>query len=138
MVADRPGFLVNRVLAPYLNEVGYLLDDGATVEAIDRALVKFGMPMGPCRLLDEIGFDVAEHVSREMERAFGDRMRPSDAVARLREDGRLGRKNGRGFYRYDRGRDKGVDPAIAEALPRASDGAAPDGEQIRRAVKNLE
>jgi 3-hydroxyacyl-CoA dehydrogenase/enoyl-CoA hydratase/3-hydroxybutyryl-CoA epimerase len=132
MVADRPGFLVNRLLAPYLNEVGYLLDDGATVEAIDGALVKFGMPMGPCRLLDEIGFDVAEHVSREMEKAFGERMQPSGAVARLREDGRLGRKNGRGFYRYDRGRDKGVDPAIAEALPRASDGAAPDGEQIRQ------
>jgi len=131
MVADRPGFLVNRLLAPYLNEVGYLLDDGATVEAIDRALVKFGMPMGPCRLLDEIGFDVAEHVSREMEKAFGDRMQPSDAVARLREDGRLGRKNGRGFYRYDRGREKGVDPAITEALPRAGDAMPPDSEQIR-------
>lgn len=132
MVADRPGFLVNRLLAPYLNEVGYLIDDGATVEAIDRALVKFGMPMGPCRLLDEIGFDVAEHVSHEMEKAFGERMQPSDAVTRLREDGRLGRKNGRGFYRYDRSREKGVDPSIAETLPRASDAAAPDGEQIRQ------
>lgn len=131
MVADSPGFLVNRLLAPYLNEVGYLLDDGATVENLDRALVKFGMPMGPCRLLDEIGFDVAEHVSREMEKAFGERMQPSDAVARLREDGRLGRKNGRGFYRYDRGREKGVDPVIAETLAKPSGGAAPDGDQIR-------
>lgn len=132
MVADRPGFLVNRLLAPYLNEVGYLLDDGATVEAIDRALVKFGMPMGPCRLLDEIGFDVAEHVSHEMEKAFGERMQPSDPVGQLREDGRLGRKNGRGFYLYDKGREKGVDPAVEQTLSRSGQGAAPDSEQIRQ------
>ncbi len=117
LVADHPGFLVNRLLAPYLNEVGFLLEEGAGVAAIDEVLTKFGMPMGPCRLLDEIGFDIAEHVAREMERAFGERMRPSSAVARLKEDGRLGRKNGRGFYLYNGGRAQGVDREVARILP---------------------
>ena len=117
LVADRPGFLVNRLLAPYLNEAGYLLEDGAGVAAIDRALVEFGMPMGPCRLLDEVGFDVAEHVAREMERAFGERMRPAPVVSALKEDGRLGRKNGRGFYAYAKGKQQGVDREIARRLP---------------------
>jgi 3-hydroxyacyl-CoA dehydrogenase/enoyl-CoA hydratase/3-hydroxybutyryl-CoA epimerase len=117
LVADRPGFLVNRLLAPYLNEAGYLLEDGAGVAEIDRALVEFGMPMGPCRLLDEVGFDVAEHVAREMERAFGERMRPAPVVSALKEDGRLGRKNGRGFYAYAKGKQQGVDREIARRLP---------------------
>ncbi len=130
LVADRPGFLVNRLLAPYLNEVGYLLEEGATVGAIDQAIVQFGMPMGPCRLLDEIGFDVAEHVSREMVKAFGERMRPSGVLGRLREEGRLGRKNGRGFYRYEKDRARGVDPAVEKALKRAP-GSPPAADEIR-------
>ncbi len=116
LVADRPGFLVNRLLGPYLNEAGYLLEDGAGVAEIDRALTEFGMPMGPCRLLDEVGFDVAQHVAREMERAFGERMRPAPIVGALKEDGRLGRKNGRGFYAYAKGKSQGVDREIQRRL----------------------
>jgi len=125
LVADRPGFLVNRLLGPYLNEAGYLLEDGAGVAKIDRALAEFGMPMGPCRLLDEVGFDVAEHVAREMARAFGDRMRPAPVVSALKEDGRLGRKNGRGFYVYSKGKQQGVDREVQRRFP-GKDEISPD------------
>jgi 3-hydroxyacyl-CoA dehydrogenase/enoyl-CoA hydratase/3-hydroxybutyryl-CoA epimerase len=130
LVADRPGFLVNRLLAPYLNETGYLLQEGAPVETVDKALLEFGMPMGPCRLLDEIGFDVAEHVAREMEGAFGERMCPADVVRALREDGRLGRKNGRGFYTYQSGRQRGVDREVARSLGANASGKPPGTEEI--------
>ena len=116
LVADRPGFLVNRLLGPYLNEAGYLLEQGAAVADVDRVLTEFGMPMGPCRLLDEVGFDVAQHVARELERAFGERMKPSPVVGLLTGDGRLGRKNGRGFYSYSRGRQGGVDRDVSRLL----------------------
>jgi 3-hydroxyacyl-CoA dehydrogenase / enoyl-CoA hydratase / 3-hydroxybutyryl-CoA epimerase len=117
VVADSPGFLVNRLLGPYLAEAGRLIEEGVPIEAIDRALVAFGMPMGPCRLLDEIGFDVARHAGREMAAAFGDRLAPSGVLDRLIEEGRLGKKNGRGFYRYEDGRSKGVDPEVGAAVP---------------------
>jgi len=116
LVGDRPGFLVNRLLGPYLNETGYLLEEGAGVAEIDRVLTEFGMPMGPCRLLDEVGFDVAQHVAREMERAFGERMTPSTVIGRLTEDGRLGKKNGRGFYAYTKGKQQGVDRDVQRIL----------------------
>lgn len=131
IVADRPGFLVNRLLGPYLNEAGYLLEAGSNVVSIDGALLEFGMPMGPCRLLDEVGFDIAEHASRELASAFGSRFAPSGVVEALREDGRLGRKNGRGFYLYEDGREKGVDPAISSLLQDTrTDGAAPAQDDI--------
>ena len=113
LVADRPGFLVNRLLAPYLNEAGFLLEEGHSTEEIDGALEAFGMPMGPLRLLDEIGFDVAGHASREMAAAFGDRMRPSGVLEKMIGDARLGRKNGLGFYRYREGKARVADPAVA-------------------------
>jgi 3-hydroxyacyl-CoA dehydrogenase/enoyl-CoA hydratase/3-hydroxybutyryl-CoA epimerase len=116
LVEDRPGFLVNRLLGPYLNEAGYLLEQGAGVAEVDRVLSEFGMPMGPCRLLDEIGFDVARHVAREMERAFGERMKPSPVVELLTEGGRLGRKNGRGFYAYPKGKQGAVDREVSRIL----------------------
>jgi 3-hydroxyacyl-CoA dehydrogenase/enoyl-CoA hydratase/3-hydroxybutyryl-CoA epimerase len=132
LVADRPGFLVNRLLSPYLNETGYLLDGGADVLSIDGALEEFGMPMGPCRLLDEIGLDVADHVSAEMERAFGKRMRPAGVVDGLRGEGLLGRKNGRGFYRYEGGQLKDVEPVVAKRYSGQVGADAPDAEEIRQ------
>lgn len=134
LVTDTPGFLVNRVLAPYLNEAGFLLEAGAPVEEVDDVLTDFGMPMGPCRLLDEIGFDVAEHVAGQMEEAFGERLRPSPIIGLLRQEGRLGRKNGRGFYTYRNGHPKGVDREVQRALgevAHASGEQAPDAAEIR-------
>ena len=132
LVADRPGFLVNRLLAPYLNEAGYLLEAGASVDSIDHALEEFGMPMGPCRLLDEVGLDVAEHVSGEMERAFGERMRAAGVVDGLRQEGLLGRKNGRGFYRYEAGRPKEVEPAVEKRYPGSRGAEVPGADEIRQ------
>jgi 3-hydroxyacyl-CoA dehydrogenase / enoyl-CoA hydratase / 3-hydroxybutyryl-CoA epimerase len=116
IVRDGAGFLVNRVLAPYLNEAGWLLADGATVERIDRALTAFGMPMGPLRLLDEIGLDVARHAGGVMHAAFGDRLAPAPPLLALEPTALLGRKVGQGFYRYDGERSKGVNPALGAAF----------------------
>ena len=129
VVADRPGFLVNRLLGPYLNEAGHLLDEGVSVEAIDSALLEFGMPMGPCRLLDEIGFDVALHAGREMAAAFGVRLSPPKVLDQMIEDGRLGRKNGRGFYLYENGKSTGVDPTLDSLI--ALSAGATSGAEIR-------
>jgi 3-hydroxyacyl-CoA dehydrogenase/enoyl-CoA hydratase/3-hydroxybutyryl-CoA epimerase len=131
VVKDGPGFLVNRVLAPYLNEAGYLLEEGAGVRSVDQAISSFGMPMGPCRLLDEVGLDVARHVGREMEAAFGERMKPAGVVDELLEDGRLGKKSGLGFYVYDDGEEKKVDPDLRRMLPRPEE-TPPDAPEIRR------
>ena len=116
VVNDGPGFLVNRILAPYLNEAGWLLADGARIEDIDRALVDFGMPMGPLRLLDEVGLDVARHAAAVMYEAFGDRMRPAPPLAAMAQTDRLGRKGGLGYYRYENDREKGPDPAVYALL----------------------
>ena len=131
VVEDGPGFLVNRLLAPYLNEAGYLLEEGAGVRSVDQALSDYGMPMGPCRLLDEVGLDVAHHVAGVMAEAFGDRMKPAGIVDRLLEDGRVGKKGGLGFYVYDDGRQKKVDPELKKVLPRPEE-APPGADEVRR------
>lgn len=115
VVNDGPGFLVNRLLAPYLNEAGWLLAEGASIEAIDRALLDFGMPMGPLRLLDEVGLDVSRHAASVLYEAFGDRMLPAPPLVKLGETARLGKKGGRGFYRYQ-GKDEEVDTEIYSEL----------------------
>ncbi len=116
IVNDGPGFLVNRVLTPYLNEAGYLLAEGAAIAEVDAALVAFGMPMGPLRLLDEVGLDIARHAGETMHEAFGERLAPSPALEALEGTGRLGRKNGRGFYTYKDGKEHHPDPSIYDEL----------------------
>jgi 3-hydroxyacyl-CoA dehydrogenase/enoyl-CoA hydratase/3-hydroxybutyryl-CoA epimerase len=111
IVNDGPGFLVNRVLTPYLNEAGYLLAEGAAIAEVDAALLAFGMPMGPLRLLDEVGLDIARHAGETMHEAFGERLAPAPALAALEGTERLGRKNGRGFYTYENGREE-LEPVI--------------------------
>jgi 3-hydroxyacyl-CoA dehydrogenase/enoyl-CoA hydratase/3-hydroxybutyryl-CoA epimerase len=104
---DSPGFIVNRILTPYLNEAGVLLGEGLPVEAVDRTMKKFGMPMGPLELLDQVGLDVAAHVSRSVAPAFGERLKPHPALPKLSELGCLGQKTGKGFYVY-KGKKKSV------------------------------
>jgi 3-hydroxyacyl-CoA dehydrogenase/enoyl-CoA hydratase/3-hydroxybutyryl-CoA epimerase len=116
VVQDQPGFWVNRILAPYLNEAGRLLEEGVPIETLDRTMVQFGFPVGPLTLLDEVGLDVAEKSSRVLHQAFGDRLAPMAGLQRLVEDGRLGRKNGRGFYRYQHGKRQGPDPTVYRVL----------------------
>ena len=115
VVEDRPGFLVNRCLAPYLNQAAALLLEGHAPEAIDRAAREFGMPMGPCRLLDEIGFDIALKVSATLEAAFPDRLRANPLLAAMATAGALGQKSGGGIYGQD-GRGPGPGRAIVATL----------------------
>ena len=116
VVADRPGFWVNRILAPYLNEAGHLLMEGTPIEAIDRTMTRFGFPVGPIALLDEVGLDVAGKGGGVMHKAFGERLAPADAITRMLADKRLGRKSGRGFYRYENDKKAGVDPQVYRLL----------------------
>lgn len=116
VVADRPGFWVNRILSPYMNEAGYLVAEGAAIDAVDRVMTRFGFPVGPLALLDEVGIDVADKASNVMYRAFGDRLKPAPVVDALIADNRLGRKNGRGLYGYEKGKKKGPDPAVYRLL----------------------
>lgn len=132
VTTDGPGFLVNRVLGACLNEAGHMLDDRFEAPAVDRAWTRFGMPMGPYRLFDEIGLDVAHHAGASLAAALGDRMAPAPAVAALVEAGRIGRKGGLGFYRYDGGRARGFDPGVYQAIGQGSGARrAPDAREVR-------
>lgn len=113
---DGPGFIVNRILGPYMNESGFLLEEGNSIESLDKAMVDFGMPMGPMALLDEVGIDVAAKVAGILSEAFGARMQKSGVVEKLYADGRHGKKNGKGLYVYDDGKRKGPDASVYKAL----------------------
>lgn len=117
VVRDRAGFYVNRILAPYLSEAVHLLEEGVAIDRIDQALVRFGFPVGPFKLLDEVGIDITAKVAPVLHEAFGERMRPVGAIERLLESDRLGKKNGRGFYRYGGKRSgKEVDEGVYRLL----------------------
>jgi 3-hydroxyacyl-CoA dehydrogenase / enoyl-CoA hydratase / 3-hydroxybutyryl-CoA epimerase len=116
VVRDGPGFLVNRILGPYLNEGGFLMAEGGAIETIDEAATAFGMPMGPLRLIDEVGIDVSRHAGAALHAALGERMEPSPVLARIGETNRLGKKGGRGFYLYDDGKEKDVDDSVYAEL----------------------
>ena len=116
VVRDAPGFWVNRILAPYLNEAGWLLDEGAPIDAIDRAMTALGFPIGPLALLDEVGLDVAGKAAAVLHDALGARLAPAPAIGGLIEDGRLGRKSGRGFYHYERGKRRKSDESVRDLI----------------------
>jgi 3-hydroxyacyl-CoA dehydrogenase/enoyl-CoA hydratase/3-hydroxybutyryl-CoA epimerase len=113
VVKDSPGFLVNRILMPYLIEAGHLFECGARVEDIDEAMLDFGMPMGPLRLIDEVGVDVANHVAETIAAKFSPRLGAPQVLHEMLETGLLGRKNGRGFYVHTKGnKEPDVNPGI--------------------------
>jgi 3-hydroxyacyl-CoA dehydrogenase/enoyl-CoA hydratase/3-hydroxybutyryl-CoA epimerase len=116
VVGDHPGFWVNRILSPYLNEAGLLLAEGTPIEVIDRAMTRFGFPVGPIALLDEVGIDVGQKAGAVMHAAFGDRMAPAPGVAKMVQAGRLGRKSGKGFYLYHQGHKTDPDPEAYRLL----------------------
>ena len=118
VVNDAPGFYTTRALSAYMNEAGRLLDEGASIEAIDKALLDFGFPVGPITLLDEVGIDVGGKVGQTLYEAFGARMSPSESMRRVVESGRTGRKGKQGFYLYDdEGTKNSVDSSVYELLP---------------------
>jgi len=113
VVKDSPGFLVNRILMPYLIEAGHLFESGARVEDVDEAMLEFGMPMGPLRLIDEVGVDVSQHVADTLAAKFSTRLSAPALLGKMLQAGLLGRKNGRGFYLHARNqKEPDVNPQI--------------------------
>lgn len=118
IVGDGPGFLVNRILMPFINESAYLLSEGVSIKALDRAVLNFGMPMGPGRLMDEIGIDVLVKVGAVMEQGLGARAKACPLSAEATEQGLLGKKSSKGFYLYDEAGKQGeVNPEMQKLLP---------------------
>lgn len=136
VMKDGPGFLVNRLLLPYLNEAVFLLGEGHSVEDIDKTFLNFGMPMGPLHLIDEIGIDVAIKVAKGFHKSFGERAKPSDLMANISNGGRLGKKNKKGIYKYDeRGKKQGVDQSVYKDLSLSMPSKKLDAEEaIQRCV----
>jgi len=116
VVNDGTGFYTTRIIGPYSAEVVFLLEDGATIDEIDGAMVKWGFPVGPVTLSDEVGIDVGAKIGKILENAFGERMAAPPAFAALTADDRKGRKNGRGFYKYEDGQKAGVDDSVYRVL----------------------
>ncbi|NOZ05839.1 MAG: 3-hydroxyacyl-CoA dehydrogenase [Chloroflexi bacterium] len=115
VVQECPGFLVNRLLMPYINEAGLCLQEGAaSATEIDEAMVQFGMPMGPFTLMDMTGIDIAHDVGQTLAQEYGDRMVSSILFERLFEKGRLGQKSGVGFYDYGTGETEPLADIIGE------------------------
>lgn len=100
VVKDKAGFYVNRILAPYMNEAAILLLAGEPIDKLDSALVKFGFPVGPMQLLDEVGIDVGAKIGPVLQAELGERFAAPSAFSKLLEDGRLGKKSNKGFYLY--------------------------------------
>jgi 3-hydroxyacyl-CoA dehydrogenase/enoyl-CoA hydratase/3-hydroxybutyryl-CoA epimerase len=100
VVKDGAGFYVNRILAPYMNEAAEILMSGEPIEHIDKSLLKFGFPVGPVKLLDEVGIDVGTKIGPILQAQFGDRFASNPGFEKVLADDRKGKKNKRGFYNY--------------------------------------
>src|SRR5919197_3064230 len=122
VVRDCPGFLVNRILFPYINESLLLLEEGVPPRAIDKAATAFGMPMGPVTLNDLVGLDTSLYAGRVVNSAFADRAVTTRILDELVKAGRLGQKSGAGFYSYAKGSRGADDPALEAILERCRTG----------------
>ena len=117
VVNDGPGFLVNRLLFPYMNESLQLLTEGVPIEDIEKSATRFGMPLGPLALYDMVGLDTSLYAGRVMWEAFPDRIQALPVLPALVKQGRLGQKSGRGFFSYEnRKRKAQPDPEALEFL----------------------
>lgn len=116
VVKDSPGFYTTRALAFFLAEASLLLEEGSNIEEIDQALTDFGFPVGPITLMDEVGIDVGIHVLDEMKESFPERVKLPHGLDAIQKSGRLGRKNGKGFFIYEDGKKVGPDESIYELM----------------------
>ena len=136
VVNDGPGFYTTRILAPFMNEALLLLEEGASIEFLDKAMKQFGYPVGPMALLDEVGFDVGAHVGETMKPMFDNRgAKSSEKAQELVDEGFLGRKNKKGMYAYADGKKKEVNTNIYKYFG-GSNRTNPDMEtaQLRMAL----
>ncbi len=135
VVKDGAGFYVNRILAPYMNEAARLVLDGEPIERVDQALVQFGFPVGPMKLMDEVGIDVAAKVAPILANELGERFRAPTAFEKLIEDNRKGKKNQKGFYTYQ-GKKAGklVDESVYPLLGISPSAKLDDAEMAQRTV----
>ena len=133
VVGGRPGFVSNRVLFPYLLEALHLAAEIDGPDGLDRLAGEFGLPMGPYRLMDEIGLDVTVNIADSLTRSFGDRFRCPEPARKLAAAGMLGRKSGAGFYRYGDGGGAQPNPAAAETWPAGRRRAA-TGDDLHRCL----
>jgi 3-hydroxyacyl-CoA dehydrogenase/enoyl-CoA hydratase/3-hydroxybutyryl-CoA epimerase len=129
LVKDSPGFVVNRILMPYLMASVRMASTMDNPWAIDEAMTAFGLPMGPLRLLDEIGFDVAMHVAGTLGGAFPEQMKAGALLAGLVKKGMLGRKCGAGFYLHTGGTAK-ANPSVHELLHTTGERTVEDHAEI--------
>jgi 3-hydroxyacyl-CoA dehydrogenase/enoyl-CoA hydratase/3-hydroxybutyryl-CoA epimerase len=136
IVRDSPGFLVNRVLFPYLLDAAELFESGLEAETIDNPLVQWGMPMGPLRLIDEIGVDITIDIGNTLEKAYGRRDHVSTVLLWLRDGKMLGRKTGAGFYKYEGKTQTANEPLIQwRQASVVAGGADPGGNQSTAATR---
>jgi len=117
IVADRPGFLINRCLMPYMSAALKLLGNGQKPEHIDGALKHFGMPMGAIELADRVGLDICHHVGAQLSEAFAHQDAMPDWFDRMVADGLLGEKSGKGFFIYDKGKQVELNSGLCQYLP---------------------
>jgi len=135
VVADKAGFYVNRILAPYMNEAALMLLEGESIEKLDKALVSFGFPVGPMQLLDEVGIDIGSKIGPILQNELGDRFTTPPAFNLLIEDGRLGKKANKGFYQYGKNiKGKQVDESIYALLGIVKNPSLSDETINQRAV----
>lgn len=132
VVNDGPGFFTSRVIGAYINEAGWILQEGASIDAIDQAMTDWGFPVGPMKLVDEVGMDVALKAAKTLQEAFSKRWNAPTALKAVAADGRKGRKNNKGFYRYADGEADKVDETVYDLLPGGRDRQPIDASVIQQ------
>ncbi|MCZ4295543.1 fatty acid oxidation complex subunit alpha FadJ [Vibrio sinaloensis] len=133
VVKDCAGFYVNRILAPYMNEAAQVLMAGEPIEQLDTALLNFGFPVGPITLLDEVGVDIGAKIMPILVKELGERFQGPDVFDKLLNDGRKGRKSGKGFYTY-KGKKKEVDKSVYKLLALKPESKLAEREMALRCV----
>lgn len=136
VVSDTCGFLINRVLLAYLNEAARMLEEGLSIEKIDSVMLRFGMPMGPFTLMDEVGLDVGYKVALILENNFGDKMKVSGIMKKVYEKKWFGKKSGIGFYVH-KGKNRVVNKEVYHLLSCAPKAGASEEDILERIVYRM-
>ncbi len=132
VVNDGPGFFTSRVIGAYINEAGWILQEGGAIDHIDRAMKDFGFPVGPMKLVDEVGLDVANKAAGILKGAFEERWDQPTALVAIAEDGRKGRKNEKGLYDYaGESKGKAVDESVYDLIPGGRNRKNLDAEVVK-------